>query len=388
VQRADTELQLGSPHVDASYEPNRLEVDCGAIEDNARRLRRLVGPDCLLYAALKCNAYGVGLVQSTHALVAGGVDAISVARMQDAIELREAGIALPVLLYAGAVPSPAFIEAIERYDLTPTLLDLPAAELFSRTLTRERGVFLKVDVGQRRLGAEPRALRELALAVADRPQLRLDGIYTHLTVPADPVPAGHLERQFEVFQACLAQVEDAGLPVPVRMAASSGVLRHFDRMNLNAVDPGRLYFGVVPEGPVTARLQFRRVFGSLRTRLLQVKELDDDPRRPVPLVPVRPGMRIGIIALGTGDGLGQASAGTVLVGGRRAPLIEPISLEHCRIDLSGHPDAAAGDEVVVIGPQGGDEITLDEVAAHRGQTGTLYNIPINIRESVPRAYIR
>jgi alanine racemase len=157
-------------------------------------------------------------------------------------------------------------------------------------------------------------------------------------------------------------------------------------MNLNAVDPGRMYFGVVPDGPVTGDLPFRSAMRCLRSRLLQVKEIDDDDRRPPALVPVTPGMRIGIFALGTGDGLGGASGREVLVRGRRAPIIEAISLEHCRVDLTQIPDAVPGDEVIVIGRQGDDEITLDEVAAHRGLGANKHNIPINIRDTVPRTY--
>jgi alanine racemase len=371
---------------DAALEPNLFEVDLGAIRDNVAALRTVVGPDCDLYAALKCNAYGFGLVPVTHALAEAGVAAVSVARMRDAIRLREEGVTLPVLLYAGAVVTPDLVAAIERYRLTPTILDLPAAQTFSRHLRSEIPAFVKVDVGQHRLGVEPSELAPFAVAVAATPGLRLEGIYTHMTVPDDPVPEGHIERQFDLFAACLSEVEEAGLDVPVRMAASSSVLRLSNRMNLNAVDPGRMLFGVLPDGPITDRLPFRSAFGRLCSRLIQVKTLADDPRRPDPLVPVTPGMRLGMIPLGTADGLGSTSASHVLVRGRRAPLIEAISLEHCRVDLSGIPDAAVGDEVVVIGRQGDDEITVAEVVAHRDLKSNKHNIPINIRESVPRSY--
>jgi len=377
---------MSTPTELEALEPNRFDVDLGAVRGNVAALRELVGPDCALYAALKCNAYGFGLVPAAQALAEAGLDAVCVARIRDGIALREGGVMLPVLLYAGAVTTPELVAAVERYRLTPTILDLASARVFSDNLTEELPVFVKVDVGQRRLGVEPRRLATFAAAVAAMPKLRIEGIYTHLTVPEDPVPAGHLEKQFSLFQACLQEVEELGLSVPVRMAASSSVLRLSDRMSLNAVDPGRMFFGVVPDGPVTRGLPFRSALVSLRSRLLQVKELDDDERRPVALVPVTPGMRVGILALGTADGLGVVSAPHVLVRGRPAPIIEPISLEHCRVDLSGIPDAAAGDEVVVIGKQGDDEITIDDVVVHRGLKADKHNIAINIRDSVPRKH--
>ena len=233
-------------------------------------------------------------------------------------------------------------------------------------------MFVKVDVGQRRLGVEPRELARFAVAVAGLPKLRLEGIYTHMTVPPDPVPERQLERQSELFGACLQEVEAAGLGVRVRMAASSSVLRLSNDMNFNAVDPGRLYFGIVPSGPATEEAPFRSALRSLRSTLLHVKTIDDDDRRPAPPVAAPSGMRLGIVALGTGDGLGTASCGHLLVRGRPAPILEPISLEHCRVDLTAVPDAAVGDEVIVIGTQGGETIGIDDVAAHRGLQGNKH----------------
>lgn len=367
-------------------EPNRLDVDLGAMRGNVAALQRLVGPGCDLYVALKCDAYGFGLVPSARALAEAGVNAFCVSRIGDAVALREGGVALPVLLYAGAVVTPELVETVEQYGLTPTILDLASARAFSEHLAGDLPVFLKVDVGLRRLGVEPSGLAPLAVAVAALPRLGVEGIYTHIAVPGDPVPAGFVEQQFELFQTCLAEVEAAGVPVPVRMAASSAVLRLSDRMSLNAVDPGRMLFGVVPSGRVTEGLPFRCALKSLRTRLLQVKAVDDDPRRPGALVAAPPGMRLGVIAMGAGDGLAVASASQVLVRGRRAPIIDPISLEHCRIDLTAIPDAEAGDEVVVIGRQGDDEITLEEVAVRRGLETSRHTIAINIRGSVQRVY--
>ena len=378
---------MSGPAEVADFEPNRFEVDLGAVRGNVVALRAMVGPGCGLYAALKCDAYGFGLVPVARALAEAGVDALAVSRIPDALALREAGLTLPILLYAGAVVTPGLVEVVERNRLTPTILDLAAAERFSESLTSELPVFVKVDVGQRRLGVEPRELARFAVAVAGLPKLRLEGIYTHMTVPPDPVPERQLERQSELFGACLQEVEAAGLGVRVRMAASSSVLRLSNDMNFNAVDPGRLYFGIVPSGPATEEAPFRSALRSLRSTLLHVKTIDDDDRRPAPPVAAPPGMRLGIVALGIGDGLGSASCGHLLVRGRPAPILEPISLEHCRVDLTGVPDAAVGDEVMVIGTQGGETIGIDDVAAHRGLQANKHHVAISVRGSVPRRYI-
>jgi alanine racemase len=363
-----------------------LDVDLAAIEYNARSLRRAVGAGVALYAALKCDAYGFGLVPVAQTLVRAGVDAVAVSRMQDAIELRSNDVTLPILLYAGAEVTATFAEALEQYELTPTVLDQRSAEALSTHLTSDRGVFIKIDVGQRRLGAEPRAARSLVEAVVQLPKLHVNGIYTHMAVPGDTEATSYVEREFAVFEECLAELDAAGLAPPVRMAASSSVLRLNDRMNLSAVDPGRSYFGVAPSGPATEALQLRCALRALSTRLLQVKVVDDDPRRPLPLVPVTGGMRLGVIPFGTADGLDRASAAYALVRGRRAPLVEPISLEHCRLDLSDCPDASIGDEVVLIGAQGAEAISVGDVAAHRGFGSALHQVAISVADSVPRRY--
>jgi alanine racemase len=97
-------------------------------------------------------------------------------------------------------------------------------------------------------------------------------------------------------------------------------------------------------------------------------------------------MRIGVVPVGTADGLARSSAADALVRGRRAPILEPISLEHCRLDLTEHPDAQPGDEVVLIGRQGDEEITLDEVVRHR-RLPLAAHVPIEIRTSIPRRYV-
>ena len=138
---------MSGPAEVADFEPNRFEVDLGAVRGNVAALRAMVGPGCGLYAALKCDAYGFGLVPVARALAEAGVDALAVSRIPDALALREAGLTLPILLYAGAVVTPGLVEVVERHRLTPTILDLEAAERFSESL-HERAA--RVRQGRRR----------------------------------------------------------------------------------------------------------------------------------------------------------------------------------------------------------------------------------------------
>jgi alanine racemase len=155
-------------------------------------------------------------------------------------------------------------------------------------------------------------------------------------------------------------------------------------MVLNAIDPGRLIYGL-PTLHKTHDINVTPVFASLRTHLIQVKPWRREgwPQ----FAPFDPAGvdRIGVLPMGRGDGLGALHSGEVLVRGRRVRILGPISLEHTRVDLTTVPDAAVGDEVVIIGSQGNDRITLDEVALH--QRSSVLNLGLEVRESVLRRYL-
>src|SRR5258708_24533554 len=131
--------------------PNRFEIDLGAIAQFTRNIRALVGDDVTIFAALKCNAYGFGLVPVARTILAAGGNALSLVDRANAIELRRAGIMAPILVYPGSVATPEAVRAVEAFDLIPNLIDLPSAALYSRLATRTLRVAVKVDIGQERL---------------------------------------------------------------------------------------------------------------------------------------------------------------------------------------------------------------------------------------------
>jgi alanine racemase len=175
-------------------------------------------------------------------------------------------------------------------------------------------------------------------------RLDLLGVYTHMRAGPD---AGDedLEAQFLHFGEALSEAGEARY----RMAASSRVLDRFPEMALNAVDPGRAVYGLLTGRSGRLGPHLRPAFAALTTRLLTVR--------------AGPAGRIGVIPFGRAAGLATLSAGCVLVRGQRVPLLGPPSLEHARVDLSTAPAAEPGDEVVIIGAQGGGRITVEEVLA-------------------------
>jgi alanine racemase len=366
--------------------PNVLEVDLDAIAHNVCSLLRHVGGGVKVFAALKANAYGFGIERVADTVVAAGASGIALVEVDDALSLRQRGIRVPILLYGGVPASAELVATVQEHDLTPTLLDLEDARSYAHHATRPLNAFLKLDVGLERLGASPEEMPVLAPELRALPHIELDGVYTHLHVP----PHAHaqdyrayLSWQFDRYTRALAALREHGVEPKTRMAASSGVLVQTEQMYLNAIDPGHLLFGMYPSAPRLVQLDLRPAFRALKSRLIQVKMVQRSAFLEQAAFAIHPGMRIGVFPFGIADGMLQASGAHVLVNGRRAPKLS-VSLEHTRIDLTDI-EASRGDEVVIVGRQGADEITQAEVLEHQRQH-IPSALPLAVHSTVPRAY--
>jgi alanine racemase len=304
-----------------------------------------------------------------------------------AVALRQRGIDVPILLYGGTPASADLVAAIEQYHLTPTVLDVADAQTYERHATRRLKAFLKFDVGLERLGATPEDAPSLGVALRKLRHIVLRGVYTHLHVPphAQAAETGpYLHWQFARFTAALQALSEAGIDPPIRMAASSGVLMQTDEMHLNAVDPGHLLFGMYPSGPRRPPLDLRPALRALKSRLVQVKMVHRVAFVDQAPFAIQPGMSIGVFPFGISDGMPLVNCGQVLVNGCRVPVLG-VSLEHTRVDLTG-VEARRGDEVVIVGRQGADEISSAEVLEHLGQY-IPSALPLAVQRSVPRSYV-
>jgi alanine racemase len=364
---------------------NAFHVDLGAIAHNVREVRRLVGSDVWMCVALKGNAYGFGLLPVARSALLEGADAVSVADVAEAITLREHGINSPILLYPGNLPTPTVLDAIQKYDLIPTIIDDESLRAYTTArLQQPRRVFMKVDVGLERLGIDPSAVTTVARKITDSRSLSFDGIYTHFDVVDDPDAVAYLEWQYERFSAAIRELQTMGLTPRIQMAAASGALAITTSMNLNAVDPGHVIYGLQPPGPRLVPLKLNPAFKALTSQLIQVKHVRRERFLDKLPFPSSNGLKIGVVPMGRRDGLATANAGIAIVHGSTCPL-GSVDLEHTRVDLTDVPDAAVGDEVVLIGTQQQSVITLEEVAAHQ-QLPALVDVSLAIRESVQRRY--
>lgn len=367
-----------------SGRPNAVEVDLTALTHNVEIVRNLVGSKTRLFAAVKANAYGLGLERVAAAAVGAGVDALATADPADAIRLREHGIQVPILLYPGALIEAEMLHLAADLDVTLTITDTEAARIASQRATRPIQVFLKVDVGMERLGSAPREIASLAELVGTLPRIELGGVYAHMHVGSGRDPESYFRWQIQRFEGVLAELRRQAIVVPVTMASSSPALALLGRALFDAADPGHLIYGMAP--PVPRQVPgLRTVLHSIRTRIIQAKTIERHEFADDAPLQLRPGLRIGILPIGRADGLQFLTTGEVLVRGRRCPIVGKLSLEHVRIDISDVPEAGVGDEVVIIGKQGGEMITLEEVCRHTGldEVGTT----VAMGRSIPRHYI-
>jgi alanine racemase len=363
--------------------PNKVEVDLGAIRNNTRIVKGLVNPGTKLFAAVKCNGYGLGLPSVAEAMLAGGVDGFTLSDPADAIRIRRAGIRAPILLYGGILAAPEAVAALQRLDLACTVTDEDTGRAYAAAASSRAplSVFAKIDVGMERLGTYPEGGLRFIRTVTQLPGIHLAGIYTHIHGSES---AAYRGWQLGRFERLLRELQAAGIDVPIRMSESSASLGLQDAYSTNAVDPGSLLYGIAPNGRPALPPGLRPAFRGLTSRVIQVKDFRREAFQQESPVPVGQVRCFGVIPMGRGDGLQHLTTGQVRVCGQLVPVVGRLSLEHARVDLTTVPGCKAGDEVEIISWHEGSEISAAAVAAanHLDQVG----LQVAIGPSIPRIY--
>jgi alanine racemase len=339
--------------LDEAVRPCWIEIDLGALAHNARTLQAHLGPETKIIAALKGDAYGHGIAPVARCLAACGVHSLATGSFKDAMAIRAAGVDLPILMFAG--PLPEGIPRLLEHGLTPTIHDRQSAEAVSRAAAKPTRVYLKVDSGLGRLGVPVAEALAFVRYLRTLDHLVLDGVYTHLTFH-DADGREWARERYAAFDALLEALAAEGIDVPVSQALASSALLAGLRSRANAVCPGSILYGMSPvSDEVGDARAYRPVVKAIKSRLIKIGTSEETGR-------------FGVIPLGLADGyrsLAEGASADALLGGRRAP-IRGTSLEYITLDLSDFADARVGDEVVLLGRSGDEEITLADLAAWQG----------------------
>jgi alanine racemase len=377
------------------------EVDLGAIARNVRELRRRTDPKACVMAVVKADGYGHGAVEVARTALASGAEWLGVARLPEAIPLREAGFDAPILVF-GYTP-PAEAGRLIDLDLRQSVYSLAAAQAYSTAAAaagKRIRVHLKVDTGMGRLGMVPAALSEPkagdavgeklireTTAIARLPGLETEGIFTHFAA-SDSADTTSAERQLALFLEVLSGLRAAGLEFAVRHAANSAAVIALPDSHLDLVRPGIAVYGLRPSDEIDLSGISLEPAMALKARIIHLKSVPAGTgisygmtyRTPAPTV-------IATIPAGYADGYRRlfSSKGEMLVRGRRVPVVGRVCMDLTMLDVGAVPGVQVEDEVVILGRQGEAVLSADDLAAALGTIN--YEIVCDVSARVTRVHL-
>lgn len=360
-----------------------------ALRENLAWIRHRVGPQVRIMTVVKADAYGHGLKQIAALLMQSGTDIFGVANLAEARAIHSVGRGWPVLMLGACLPGE--VELAVSDGVRPTISTLGEARQFSRAAVKLHklvSAHIKVDTGMGRLGVAPAEARELMVRVGRLAGIRIEGLYTHYSSVEDDAAFSRWQR--EQFEKLLDELAQRAIHVPWVHANNSGAVLHEPETLFNLVRPGLLVYGVVPPGKrrVSSLLQDHlRPALSLKCRVSLVKEISAGTPLSYGRAFVAPRkMGVATLAAGYGDGYPRAASNRarVLLGGKRCAVLGRVTMDQLMVDVSSVPGVRAGDEAVLIGRQGRDEISASELAAWCGTVP--WEVLTNISYRVPRIY--
>lgn len=354
--------------------PTYVEIDLDAIAHNVAAFRRLIAPSQVC-TVVKADAYGHGDVPVATAALDSGADLLAVALVEEGARLREAGIDAPILLLSE--PEPAAAVEVAEWDLMPTVYTSRFIESLAGTGKRH-DVHLKVDTGMHRVGAAPEVVDDLVTAIGETPTLDLAAIWTHFPVADED--SGYTRRQIELFMRIVSPHD----PPATHLANTAGaVLFPEARHSLCRIGLGT--YGLHPCPQTVEAIDLRPAM-RLVTHISHVQRLPAGERPSYGRVKgIEVDSNIVTAPVGYADGVPRALTrnGSALIGGKRYPLAGMVTMDQIVIDV-GDDEHSIGEEVVLLGAQGDEEITADEWARELGTIS--YEVVCSIGPRVPRRY--
>ncbi len=359
-----------------------LEIDLGAIKQNIKTIQKLTHTPVM--AVVKANGYGHGVQAVARAAMEVGATWCGVARMEEAINLRAAGIDINIMVLGYSSPT-LIPEAIE-HDIHVAIYDpdlVKAYEEKAKNHGKKIKAHLKVETGMGRLGMPPDEVLDFLTENQFHSFLEIDGIFTHLA-SADEPKSGQTKNQLSTFNALLLQLQKAGLcPETIHASNSAGML-NFPAAYYNLVRPGIAIYGINPSPETPLPENFRPAL-TWKARLTSVRNFPPGHGISYGSIYVTTGEeRIGVIPVGYGDGYRRVEGQQVLVNGQFVDIVGRVCMDQCMLQLDTVPDAEVGDEVVLLGEQGDKRITASDIAKRWNTIN--YEVVCGLADRLPRLY--
>lgn len=371
----------------SSTAPSKAIIDLSAYAENLGVVRRFIGPQAQIAAVVKANAYGHGLIPIARKAVDCGVRMLAVATVDEGIELRQAGMEAPTLVMVQ--PDESALPEIIEHQLTPMVSTVPIAERLGALAHRKNRVapiHCKVDSGMGRQGFALASAPHDIQFLTRISHVDVEGIATHFPV-ADQLDDTFTFNQIKTFKQVLRQLEQRGIPYDMAHAANSAAIVNYQGSIFDMVRPGLMTYGVWPAKNPPTQEMLKPVL-RWETRITQVRDLaagssigygrtyTTDTR-----------MRAAVLPVGYADGYKHSlsNRADVLIHGKRCPVRGSVCMDQIVVDVSHVEGVQAGDVATLIGSDGEERITPEELAA---RAGTIpYDILTGIGQRVPREYV-
>jgi alanine racemase len=365
--------------------PTVVEVSLARLGDNLRAVRAAVAPAAVM-PIVKANAYGHGLVEVARHLVALGAPSLGVAFLEEALALRQAGVAAPILVMGGILGNQIPVFLRHGLTLTASSIDkLRQIDDAARDLGVAAKVHLKIDTGMERIGVHYYSAHGLLERASECRHTVVEGIYSHFA-GADAADLTSARVQLARFLEVLEWYDKQGVPPPVRHIANSGAILQLPESHLDLVRAGILLYGVYPSPEVRRTIAVRPAL-SWKSRVVYFKVVT--PGHAVGYGSTWQAdhpVRVVTIPVGYGDGYFRAlsNAAEIIVRGRKYPVVGRVCMDQVMVNIEWDT-AYNGDEVVLLGEAGGEAITCEDLAEWAGTIP--YEVLTNINTRVPRVYV-
>lgn len=360
------------------------QIDLIAIRHNFRVLRKLAGTAKIL-TVIKADAYGHGMLPTAKLLVQEKVDFIGLSNLNEGITLRKAGIKTPILLFETTLAEQA--KDIIDYELTPTVCTYELAAALNRYAQKRRrmlDIHVKVDTGMGRLGLWYQEIPAFMNKIRRLRNLRIQGIYTHF--PVADIDRAFTRKQIQQFIMLLQQLNADGWQIPYIHAANSMGFAGYGTHLFNLSRPGLMLYGLYPRPELEKKVHLRPAM-SVHSKIIFLKRIEKG--RSISygrtFIASRP-MTVATLPIGYSDGYlrGLSGKADVLIGGRRCPVLGRVTMDQIVVDVSKVKNPRLGMPVVILGKQGREETSADELAQ---LVHTInYEIVCSLGSRLPRVY--
>ena len=375
------------------YKFNRAwaEINLNNIAHNVREIKRILNKKTEIMGVVKADAYGHGVMEVTRTLLENGVTHLAVSMLDEAIQLRNHGITVPILILSYTDPKRA--REIIKYNVTQTVFSHDLAEALSSAATEAGArvkIHVKVDTGMTRVGFMPgySAVKNI-IQISSLPGIIIEGLFTHFA-SADESDKQYTRMQFDKFMSIWNELNRVGVFIPVKHCCNSAAIIDLPEMHLDMVRPGIILYGLYPSDEVDRSKLDLKPAMSLKANVILVKDVEEG-------VDVSYGRtyrtkvqsKIATLPVGYADGYTRllSGRGKVLINGEFAPIVGRICMDQCMVDVTGFKsEVRAGDEAVMIGSQNGRIISVEDVA---GWSETInYEVVCLVGKRIPRFYIK